>query len=86
MRGVLTAIECLGDLAKLRIAVGNTSLAFLIRDSSRVYIKGAKQDEQLLPCGPARRPVVLQYLPKDDRATGTVGEARIIDYGAAPAQ
>lgn len=83
VRGVLTEIECAGEKAKLRIAVGNTSLAFLIRDPARVYIKGAKPNEQLLSCGKTRKTVTVEYLPKDDRSTGTVGEARIIDFTAA---
>jgi tetratricopeptide (TPR) repeat protein len=81
LQGVLTQIQCLDGQAKLIVASGNKSVAFLIRDSTRVYIKGAKQDEQLLTCGPARRPVAIEYLPNDDRVTGTVGEARVIDYG-----
>jgi hypothetical protein len=80
VRGVLTAIECTGDQAKLRVAIGNTSLAFLIKDPARVYIKGASENQQQLTCGTTRKPVALQYLPADDRGTGTVGEAREIDF------
>lgn len=80
IRGVLTEIECLGERAKLRVAVGNTSIAFLISDPTRVYIKGARQGEQSLTCGKTRRPITVDYLPKDDRSSGTVGEARMIEF------
>ena len=80
IRGVLIEIECLGERAKLRVAVGNSSLAFLISDPTRVYIKGARQGEQLLTCGKTRRPIAIDYLPKDDRSSGTVGEARMIEF------
>jgi tetratricopeptide (TPR) repeat protein len=81
--GILTEIACQGEQAKLYIAAGNKSVTFLINDPARVFIKGAKPDEQLLTCGKTRRSITIQYLPKDDRATGTAGEARVIDYGAA---
>jgi tetratricopeptide (TPR) repeat protein len=80
IEGILTEIECADASATLHVASGNKNLAFLIRDSARVYIKGGSQGEQLLPCGKTHKPITLEFLPMDDRATGTVGEARIIVY------
>jgi len=83
LRGVLTELECLGGQAKLHIQATDRKLILLIRDPKRVYIKRAASEEQMLICGKVSKPLIVEYLPKEDASTGTAGEARMIEFADA---
>jgi tetratricopeptide (TPR) repeat protein len=84
LSGMLSEIECLGEQAKLHVVSNRKKVVFAIKDPSRVFIKRAKEGEQLLTCGKTQRPVSITYLPAENSADGIDGEARIIDFEAAP--
>ena len=79
--GMLQRVDCTRGRARL-IVQGSEgkSLAFLIRDPSKVVILGAGQ--QTLGCGPQKPPrgVSIEYYKKPDDKLKTLGEVNVIEF------
>ena len=81
IEGVLQQLDCLGKFARLHIASGGKRMAFLIQDPTSVTIKNSASGAIDFPCGPQKpRPVVLDYVMKQDKELGTVGIIRSIEF------
>lgn len=78
--GVLQTLDCSDTTGTMKILSEGRRVALLIRDPGAVYIKGAEGSEQTLTCGPSNKPVVVEYKPNIDKASGTIGDVRSIQF------
>lgn len=79
--GMLERVDCIRQLAVLSIkSDGGKTVKLLVTDPSKVVFAGT--GEMTLSCGiqrPARK-VQIEYRPKTDAKTGTVGEAALVEF------
>ena len=84
VEGKLTQIDCLGEMARLRIDQVTGKTFLLVRDPHSVSLKGTGAVSFEFACGPVEaRPVVAEFVPVKNETYGTVGEVRSLDFASA---
>jgi tetratricopeptide (TPR) repeat protein len=82
VEGMLQQVDCLGNVARLRVLAGNKPFTLLIEDPQRVTIKSSGADGvHEFTCGaqkPAR--VAIEYIPKPDSKYQTEGTIRSLEF------
>jgi tetratricopeptide (TPR) repeat protein len=77
--GTLEVFECAGTKAQMKLNVDGKIKAFAISEPSEVIILGTDAGSFEFTCGKqAPRRLTIDYDPKEDPATGTIGEVRTI--------
>ncbi|MEO8126226.1 MAG: tetratricopeptide repeat protein [Bryobacteraceae bacterium] len=80
IEGVLTQVDCLGDLARLRIDYSGVKTFLLVRNPRSVTLKGAGAISFEFTCGPVKpRPVIAEFAPGRNDIYGTAGEVRALE-------
>ncbi len=82
VRGVLSRVDCLGEMARLHVLTGRASVALLIRRPDQVTITGGTTRE--LRCGPQKTAVSVEYVAGNDGKYATIGDLRAIEFISAP--
>ncbi len=82
VEGVLVELECLSPAARMHIETGGKRLTLAIRDPSTIVIRVAEGAESAtdMDCGPQRRKVRVDYVPKLDEKFGTSGDLKILGF------
>ncbi len=80
IEGSLTQVDCLGEMARLRIDQANGKTFLLVRDPHSVALKNTGTVSFEFACGAIDpRPVVVDFLPSRNTTYGTAGEIRSIE-------
>ena len=86
-RGILQEIECLGEQARVRILVGQTRMALLIRDPSSVRLRNSDQTTVDITCGPQQSTsVIVGFVPNEDAKLKTTGDVVTLEFVTKPAK
>jgi Flp pilus assembly protein TadD len=82
VQGKFVHLECLGDVARMRIeGPEGKTLQLLMRDPGRIAITGTGAATIDLTCGPQPgKHVKVEYDPGDDQKHATVGEVVAIEF------
>ena len=79
--GSFVRLDCLGDQARMDLAVGGETVSLLIDDGGLVGLKGSDADRVDLHCGEQKpRSVVVRFLPAENTELGTQGVVRTIEF------
>ena len=79
--GLFVRLDCLGDQARVDLAVDGGTLSLLIEDGGLVEIKGSDTGSMDLYCGAQNpRRVVVRFRPSENTELGTLGVVRTIEF------
>lgn len=79
--GWFVRLRCLGDQARMDLAVGGETISLLIDDGELVEFKGSDGAGVDLHCGDQNpRNVVVRFLPSENTELGTQGVVRSIEF------
>ena len=79
--GSFVRLDCLGDRARMDLAVDGDTVSLLIDDGELVDLKGSDAASVDLHCGEQKpRSVVVRYLPSENTELGTQGVVRTIEF------
>ena len=79
--GSFVRLDCLGDQARMDLAVGGETVSLLIDDGGLVGLKGSDAARVDLHCGEQKpRSVVVRFLPAENTELGTQGVVRTIEF------
>ena len=79
--GSFVRLDCLGDRARMDLAVGGETVSLLIDDGNLVDLKGSDAASVDLHCGEQKlRSVVVRFLPSENTELGTQGVVRTIEF------
>ncbi len=79
--GSFVRLDCLGDQARMDLAVGGETVSLLIEDGGRVDLKGFDAASVDLRCGEQKpKSVVVRFLPLENPKLGTQGVVRTIEF------
>lgn len=79
--GSFVRLDCLGDQARMEVAVGRRIVSLLIDDGGSVALKGYDGASVDLHCGQQKpRTVVVRFLPSANTELGTQGVVRTIEF------
>jgi tetratricopeptide (TPR) repeat protein len=79
--GTLVQLDCLGDVARLRLRTGTGPVNLLMKDPGAIEIRGAGAGTVTFDCGPQKpRPATVEYEPLSDDKLGTTGVVRSIEF------
>ena len=79
--GWLVRLHCLGDQARMDLAVGGETVSLLIDDGGRVDLEGSDGARVDLHCGDQDpRSVVVRFVPSENAEQGTQGVVRSIEF------
>ena len=79
--GSFVRLDCLGDRARMDLAVDGDTVSLLIDDGGLVDLKGSDAASVDLHCGEQKpRSVVVRYLPSENTELGTQGVVRTIEF------
>ncbi len=81
LEGILDQVDCLGEVARLRIVFQGRRVMLAIRDPKQVVVNGTNGEQMNLPCGVqdgAR--VVVEYVWSPDGKLGTSGNVTAIRF------
>ena len=79
--GLFVRLHCLGNQARMELAVGDETVSLLIDDGGRVAIKGFDDASVDLHCGEQKpRSVVVRFLPAENTELETQGVVRSVEF------
>lgn len=79
--GSFVRLDCLGDQARMDLAVRGETASLLIDDGGLVALKGSGTAKVDLRCGEQKpRSVVVRFIPSDNTELGTQGVVRTIEF------
>ena len=79
--GLFVRLDCLGDQARMHLAVDGEPVSLLINDGGIVELEGSDGASVDLYCGEqAPRSVVVHFLPSENIELGTRGVVRSIEF------
>ena len=79
--GSFVRLDCLGDQARMDLAVGGETVSLLIDDGGLVDLKGSDAAMVDLHCGEQKpRSVVVRFLPSENTELGTQGVVRTVEF------
>ena len=79
--GSFVRLDCLGDQARMDLAVRGETVSLLIDDGGLVALKGSGTAKVDLRCGEQKpRSVVVRFIPSDTTELGTQGVVRTIEF------
>ena len=81
VEGTMQQFDCLGKSARLHILSQGKRLAFSIPDPTVISISGKNASTIDFSCGAQQPvPVIVKYEPLEDKALGTIGKIRSIEF------
>ena len=81
LEGMLIQVDCLASKARLHVATNTGKVLLLVRDSSKVTLRGAGGITTDLACGTVpTRPVIIEYQPEVHQTYGTSGNVKSIEF------
>jgi hypothetical protein len=81
VEGVLQRIDCVEDRAVLVVGTGDAATRLLIRDPSKVTLRGLESVSFEFACGVARSaPVAVDYIAREEGEHGTAGDVTAIEF------
>ncbi len=79
--GSFVRLVCLGDQARMDLAIGGETVSLLIDDGGLVELKSSDAVSVDLHCGEQKpRSVVVRFLPSENTELGTQGVVRTIEF------
>jgi hypothetical protein len=79
--GSFVRLVCLGDQARMDLAIGGETVSLLIDDGELVDLMGSDATRVDLHCGEQKpRSVVVRFLPSKNTELGTQGVVRTIEF------
>lgn len=84
VRGEVIRVDCIPPMAKLTVQAEGVPVVLLAREPAKILVFG--DDKPAFNCGPQEpaRLAVIEYFPKEDKKTGTIGEIATIEYVSEP--
>ena len=83
--GKLVRIDCLGEQARLILETSGGSLPLLVADPGKVELRNAGSVSFSFTCGPQSLAAAIEYIEREDPATGTKGVVTAIEFLSPPA-
>ncbi len=79
--GLFVRLDCLGEQARVDLAVDGGIVSLLIEDGGHVEIKGSSTASMDLHCGAQKpRRVVVRFRPSENTELGTLGVVRTVEF------
>jgi len=81
VEGTLQHVDCLAEVARLRILAGGKQIALLIEDPNKIVIKSAANGPREFTCGPQKpEKIAVEYVLKPEAKYKTEGAIRSIEF------
>lgn len=79
VEGTLRRIECLNKRARLLVATVDETVSLLVSDPEKVAVRNAGETTFEFGCGAGAQSVVVEYVAREDKDAGTVGDVTAIE-------
>lgn len=79
VEGTLRRIECLNKQARLLVATADETVSLLVSDPEKVAVRNAGGTTFEFGCGAGAQSVVVEYVAREDKDAGTVGDVTAIE-------
>jgi tetratricopeptide (TPR) repeat protein len=79
VEGTLRRVECLDKQARLLVATADETVSLLVSDPEKVTVRNAGETTFEFGCGAATHPVLVEYVAREDKDAGTVGDVTAIE-------
>jgi tetratricopeptide (TPR) repeat protein len=81
LQGILRQVDCLGEIARLKVLSAGKEMAFAIYDPRTITIRNSSSGNAELTCGAQQSLAVeLEYIIKSDAKLGTIGVIRSLEF------
>ncbi len=81
LAGTLEHLECLDEVARLRVRTSAGTIRLLMEDPEDIEIRGTDTGKFTFQCGAQKpRDVSIEYEPRVDEKLGTIGVVKMIEF------